>query len=51
MTVMKQANAGKDTEAFLGDESAEKKPLLQAKAEPPPPSRAPSSRLPKATPR
>jgi len=45
MTVMKQAITGKDTEQFLGDEGTEKKPLLQAKAELPQTSRAPSSRL------
>ena len=33
MTVMKQAIAGKDSEQFLGDQGAEKAPLLQAKAE------------------
>ena len=35
MTVMKQAIAGKDNEEFLGDEVAEKRPLLQAKSEAP----------------
>jgi penicillin-binding protein 1A len=34
MTIMKQAIAGKDTEQFLGDQSMEKKPLLEAAAEP-----------------
>ena len=33
MEVMKQAIAGKDNERFLGDESSEKRPLLQASAE------------------
>jgi penicillin-binding protein 1A len=35
MTIMKQAIAGKDGEHFLGDDSAEKKPLLQASLTPP----------------
>lgn len=35
MTFMKQAIAGKDGEAFLGDQDSEKKPLLKAEAVPP----------------
>ncbi len=35
MTIMKQAIAGKDTEHFLGDDGAEKKPMLQASLAPP----------------
>jgi penicillin-binding protein 1A len=35
MTFMKQADEGKDSEAFLGDEGADKKPLLKAQVEAP----------------
>jgi penicillin-binding protein 1A len=35
MTIMKQAIAGKDGEHFLGEESTEKKPMLQASLIPP----------------
>src|ERR1700746_3888970 len=45
MMVMKQAIVGKDNEEFLGDEGADKKPLLQAKAEVPQKPRGPSARL------
>jgi penicillin-binding protein 1A len=45
MTVMKQAIVGKDNEEFLGDEGADKKPLLQAKAEVPQKPRVPSARI------
>jgi hypothetical protein len=33
MTIMKQSIAGKDNEHFLGDETTEKRPLLQASIE------------------
>ena len=35
MTFMKQADEGKDNEAFLGEEGADKKPVLKAQAEAP----------------
>jgi penicillin-binding protein 1A len=54
MTIMKQAIAGKDNEHFLGEDGAEKRPLLEAKATPPAKSGTAASPAvpakPKATP-
>jgi len=50
MTIMKQAIAGKDNEHFLGDDSPEKRPLLQASLTVPAKPGTPTAKTPSSTP-